>query len=147
MILGNSPAKIDEKGRIKIPTAFRSPIERQYGREFFVTSTSGRFVRLYPLPVWLSILEKLSKISSFNPAATRFLDAVNYFGSQAMMDRQGRVLVQPLLRARAEMSGEVAVLGNQDHLDAAGSPSSPSPPPPCSWRRASRRWRRVADES
>ena len=117
MLLGNSPAKIDDKGRIKIPTAFRTTLDQQYGREFFVTSTNGRFVRIYPLPVWLSILEKLSRVSSFNPAATRFLDAVNYFGSQAMMDRQGRLLIQPLLRSRAKMDGEVAVLGNQDHLD------------------------------
>jgi MraZ protein len=117
MLLGNSPAKIDDKGRIKIPTAFRAPIERQFGREFFVTSTNGRFVRLYPLPVWLSILEKLSRVSSFNPAASRFLDAVNYFGAHASMDRQGRLLIQPLLRERAQMNGEVAILGNQDHLD------------------------------
>jgi len=117
MLLGNSPAKIDDKGRIKIPTAFRAPIEKAFGRNFFVTSTNGRFVRLYPMPVWMGILEKVSKISSFNPAAARYLDAVNYFGATAVMDRQGRVLIQPLLRARAEMNGEVAVLGNQDHLD------------------------------
>lgn len=117
MLQGNSPAKIDEKGRIKIPTAFRLPLEKQYGREFFVTSISGRFVRLYPMPVWTGILDKLSKVSSFNPAHARFLDAVNYYGSVATMDRQGRVLIHPLLRQKAQMNGEVAVLGNQDHLD------------------------------
>jgi MraZ protein len=117
MLLGNSPAKIDDKGRVKIPTAFRGPLEQQYGREFFVTSTDGSFVQIYPLPIWLSMLERLSKVSSFNPAAQRFLNAVNYFGAVASMDRQGRLLIQPLLRERAQMSGEVAVLGNQDHLD------------------------------
>ncbi len=117
MLLGNAPAKIDDKGRIKIPTTFRGPIERAYGRQFFITSTTGRFVRLYPLPVWMGVLEKLSKISSFNPAAARYLDAVNYFGSVGKMDRQGRVLIQPLLRSRADMNGEVAVLGNHDRLD------------------------------
>ncbi len=118
MLLGNAPAKIDDKGRIKIPTAFRVPIEKAYGRQFFITSTTnGRNVRLYPLPVWMAILDRLSKVSSFNPAAARFLDAVNYFGSVGTMDRQGRLLIQPLLRTRAGMNGEVAVLGNQDRLD------------------------------
>jgi len=117
MLLGNSPAKIDDKGRIKIPTSFRGPIETQFGREFFVTSLNGRFVRLFPLPVWLQIQERLSRISAFNPAATRFLDAVNFFGALQTMDRQGRVLIHPLLRDRAGMNGEVAVLGNTDHLD------------------------------
>jgi MraZ protein len=117
MLHGNSPAKIDEKGRIKIPTAFRHPIEQQFGREFFVTSISGSFVRLYPMPVWSGILDRLSNVSSFNPAAARFLDTVNYFGASATMDRQGRVLIQPLLRKRAQMNGEVAVLAKRDHLD------------------------------
>lgn len=117
MLIGNSPAKIDDKGRLKIPTAFRNPLEKQYGREFFVTSTNGRFVRIYPLPTWTAILEKLSRISPFHPVAGRFLDAVNYYGALATMDRQGRLLIHPLLRTKARINGEVAVLGNQDHLD------------------------------
>jgi transcriptional regulator MraZ len=116
MLIGNSPAKIDEKGRIKVPTQFRTRLEKQFGREFFVTSTSGAYVRIYPLPLWMGIVEKLSQISPFHPVASRYLDTVNYYGTQATMDRQGRVLIQPLLRARAQMNGEVAVLGNQDHL-------------------------------
>jgi len=42
---------------------------------------------------------------------------INYYGQTARMDRQGRVLIQPLLRERAQMSGEVAILGQQRHLD------------------------------
>jgi MraZ protein len=117
MLQGNSPAKIDEKGRLKIPTSFRGPLEKQFGREFFVTSISGKFVQIYPLPIWTGILDRLSKVSPFNPAAARFLDAVNYFGAAARMDAQGRVLIQQLLRERAQMNGEVAVLGKRDRLD------------------------------
>ena len=117
MLQGNAPAKIDEKGRLKIPTAFRAPVEQQFGRELFVTSVHGRFVQVYPLPVWTGILDRLSKVSPFNPAAARFLDAVNYFGAPARMDAQGRVLIQQLLRERAQMNGEVAVLGKRDRLD------------------------------
>ena len=116
LIGGNAPAKVDEKGRIKIPTRFRYPLEKQYGREFFVTSTNGQCVEIYPLPIWTAALEKLSRISRFHPVAGRYLDAVNYYGSPATMDRQGRVLIQQLLREKAGMSGEVAVLGKQDHL-------------------------------
>ncbi len=116
LIGGNSPAKIDDKGRIKIPTKFRNLLETQYGREFFVTSTNGRFVQIYPLPVWVGILERIGQVSPFHPATGRYLDAVNYYGATANMDRQGRILIQQILREKAQMNGEVAVLGKHDHL-------------------------------
>lgn len=117
MLRGNSPAKIDEKGRLKIPTIFRKYIEDQYGNDLFITSTSGKFVRIYPMPVWLKIEKKIAEKPSLSPAVTRFLDWINYYGSLATFDLQGRVLIQPLLRRSADVKGEVAVLGNQDHLD------------------------------
>ena len=53
---------------------------------------------------------------SANPSKQRFLDRVNFFGQAAAMDKQGRVVVPPLLRESAAMSGEVSVLGLQNHL-------------------------------
>jgi len=117
MLRGNSLAKIDDKGRLKVPRTFRSTLEERFGPDLFVTSLSGEFVRLYPLPVWIDIEKKLARLPSMEPAVGRFLNAVNYFGQMSRMDRQGRVLVQPMLRDRAEMVGEVAVLGQQNYLD------------------------------
>ena len=48
MFRGNAPARIDDKGRLKIPNMFRAFLETKYGRELFVTSTTGEFVRVYP---------------------------------------------------------------------------------------------------
>ena len=45
MFSGNAPARIDDKGRLKVPNAFRSLIETKYGREVFVTSLTGEYVR------------------------------------------------------------------------------------------------------
>ena len=117
MLRGNSPARIDEKGRLKIPATFRNYIEQQYGRDVFITSLSGEFVRIYPMPVWLEIEKKVASVSSMNPTIMRFLNRVNYFGSVGTFDAQGRVVIQPLLRKAAEVTGEVAVLGNQRYLD------------------------------
>ena len=52
MFRGSAPAKIDEKGRLKIPTDFRRVIEERYGPDLFVTSVMGDAALLYPLPVW-----------------------------------------------------------------------------------------------
>jgi MraZ protein len=117
VLRGNYAAKIDDKGRLKIPNAFRALVEKAHGSELFVTSLTGESVRVYPMPVWLALEERMSRAPSTHPARTRFLDRVNYFGQTAEVDAQGRVVIHQRLRESAGMTGEVDVLGAVDHLD------------------------------
>ena len=117
MFRGNEPARIDDKGRLKVPNAFRSLLESKYGRELFLTSVTGEYVRLYPMPVWLEVEQKLGAMPSTHPARLRFLDRVSYFGQLGELDSQGRVLIPLRLREAATMSGDVDVLGQVTYLD------------------------------
>jgi MraZ protein len=114
---GNAPARIDDKGRLKMPSNFRSLLEGKYGRELFLTSLTGEYVRVYPLPVWLDVELKLGAMPSTHPSRLRFLDRVNYFGQTAELDAQGRVIIPPRLRDAATMAGDVDVLGQYNYLD------------------------------
>jgi MraZ protein len=114
---GNAPARIDDKGRLKVPNAFRSALESKHGRELFLTSLTGEYVRIYPMPIWLQIEEKLGQMPSTHPARLRFLDRVNYFGQAGELDAQGRVIIPVRLRDAATMSGDVDVLGQYNYLD------------------------------
>jgi MraZ protein len=117
VLRGNYAAKIDDKGRLKIPNAFRALIQERHGAEVFVTSLTGEYVRVYPMPVWLALEEKLARMPSTHPARLKFFDRVNYYGQPAEIDTQGRVVIQSRLRESAGMSGEVDVLGQYDFLD------------------------------
>jgi MraZ protein len=117
MFRGNSPATVDDKGRLKVPTLFRTLLDSKYGRELFLTSVSGEYVRIYPMPVWLEFEEKLGQVPSTHPAKLRLLDRLNYFGQASDLDAQGRVLIPVRLRESATMSGEVDVLGQYSYLD------------------------------
>jgi MraZ protein len=117
VLRGNYAARIDDKGRLKIPNAFRALIEKAHGAELFVTSLAGESVRIYPMPVWLALEERLSRAPSTHPSRTRFLDRVNYFGQTGEIDAQGRVVIHPRLRESAGMAGEVDVLGAVDRLE------------------------------
>jgi MraZ protein len=117
VLRGNSPAKIDDKGRLKVPNGFRVVIQKDHGSDLFVTSLTGQSVRIYPMPVWLDVERRLAQVPSTHPARQRFLDRVNFFGQVAELDLQGRVLIQPRLRETALMSGEVDVLGQQSYLE------------------------------
>jgi MraZ protein len=117
MLRGNYTARIDSKGRLKIPTPFRRQIEEKHGTGVYVTSLTGESVRIYPLPEWEAIEQRLQLLPSMDPARRKFLDRTNYYGQQSAMDAQGRVLIHPLLRKSAGVMGEVAVLGYLTYLE------------------------------
>jgi MraZ protein len=114
---GHEQARIDDKGRLKVPNVFRSLLETKYGRELFLTSLTGEYVRLYPMPVWVDIEEKLGRMPSTHPSRVRFLDRINFFGQAVELDTQGRVLVPARLRETAAIAGDVDVLGQYNYLD------------------------------
>ncbi|MFQ5926875.1 MAG: division/cell wall cluster transcriptional repressor MraZ [Terriglobia bacterium] len=117
MLRGNYQARVDEKGRLKIPAAFLAELQEDYSGEFFVTSLNGEFVRIWPLEEWGRIEDRLARVSSTSRAKKKFLNRVNYYGQQTKLDKQGRVLIPSLLRDSAGMRGEVDVLGSLTYLD------------------------------
>ena len=117
MLRGNYSAKIDDKGRLKIPNAFKALVVDQHGSGLYLTSLTGDSVRIYPMPVWLGVEERLRRMPSTHPARLKFLDRVNYFGQLSEFDAQGRVSLPPRLRSSAGMAGEVDVLGQVDYLE------------------------------
>ena len=117
MLRGNYPARIDSKGRLKVPTAFRRYLEEKHGSAVYLTSLTGECVRIYPMPEWEAIEQRLSLLPSMDPARRKFLDRTNYYGQQSAMDSQGRVLIHPLLRQSAAVVGDVVVLGYLSYLE------------------------------
>ena len=116
VLMGHSPAKIDEKGRLKVPADFRKVIEDKYGKECFITSTDGESALVYPLPVWFEFQARLAKVPSTSMAKAKLLERVNYFGQVGSLDTQGRITVPAVLRDVAGINEDVVVLGSQDHL-------------------------------
>lgn len=114
---GSAPARVEDKGRLKIPTVFRGVIQDQHGPDVFITSLTGDCVRIYPLPVWLEIERKLSEMPSTHPTRVKFLDRVNYYGVPGELDSQGRIVIPPHLRESASIAGDVRVFGRIDHVE------------------------------
>ena len=114
--MGHAPARIDEKGRLKVPANFRKIIEERYGVDCFITSTDGERALVYPMPVWFDFQNRLAKVPSTSTAKMKLLERVNYFGQVSSIDQQGRVLVPAVLRDVAGIADDVVVIGNQDHL-------------------------------
>jgi MraZ protein len=113
---GSAPARLDEKGRLKVPNLFRQQIEEAFGPDLFVTSLHGKNVLLYPMPIWQALEEKLASLPAIHRAKSKFLERVNYYGQNGSLDGQGRVLIPQILRDAARLPADVVVTGNIDHL-------------------------------
>jgi MraZ protein len=104
MFRGNHPTRVDEKGRLKVPSEFKRVLDEKYGTQFYITSLDGKVAQVYPFEEWERIEQK------------KFLSRVNYWGQVVEMDGQGRLLMPQLLRDAAQIKGEVAVTGNLTYL-------------------------------
>ena len=117
MFRGNHPARVDEKGRLKVPAEFKRVIDEKYGASFYITSVDGIVAQIYPFEEWERIEQKLAQLSTYNPTKKKFLTRVNYYGQVVEIDGQGRLLIPQILRQSAQIKGEVAVLGNLTYLE------------------------------
>lgn len=113
---GRYSATVDEKGRLKIPAVFLEALS-EFGSQFYITSTTGETVRIYPMQVWSEVEDKLAKLPTTNRAKRKFLMRTSYYGQVVEMDAQGRVLLPGVLRESAQMKGEVDVFGTLNCLE------------------------------
>ena len=119
MFRGNHPTRVDEKGRLKLPAEFKRRIDESYNGRFYITSEDGRVAKVYPIQEWEKVEQKLAEIPNFNSAKKKLMDRYNYFGQEAEMDAQGRLLLPQILREKAGLVADVVVFGNQTYLEVA----------------------------
>ncbi|MCE1229429.1 MAG: division/cell wall cluster transcriptional repressor MraZ [Firmicutes bacterium] len=107
---------------MKLPSTFKADLDSLARGEaggsvrHYLTSLDGKSARLYPMPVWEAIEARLAQLPSANPARRKLLEFTAYYGSEVEPDAQGRFVIPPILREAAQLAGEVAILGQLDHL-------------------------------
>lgn len=117
MLRGSATTKIDAKGRLKMPTELRRRLVEEHGREVFITSVLGDSALIYPVPVWEAIEQRLQALPSTDRTRRKFLERVHYYGQEANLDAQGRVVIPPILRESALIEGDVVVGARLDHVE------------------------------
>ena len=117
MFRGNHPAKVDEKGRLKMPSAFKQLVDAAHVTQFYVTSTDGKSAEIWPLPEWEKREEQLADSSTLDDAVRKYLNVTSYYGQQVEMDNQARLLLPQILRGSARLDAEVTVFGMRTYLE------------------------------
>jgi len=112
--VGNPQARMDERGRLKLPAEFRAFVEQKYGagfKAFYVTSTDGKTGELYPMPEWHEHMAKVLSMPRMHLSRVKLLANYTKFGDKVEMDPQGRMLLPEKLREEADLNGDVKVSG------------------------------------
>jgi MraZ protein len=117
MFRGNHPAKVDEKGRLKVPSAFKQLLDAQHVTQFYVTSADGKSAEIWPLPEWEKREAQLAEHSTMDDAVQKYLNLTSYYGQQVEIDNQARLVLPQILRGAAKLDAEVAVMGKISYLE------------------------------
>src|SRR5579871_1813053 len=107
---GMYPARLDEKGRVKLPAAFQQFFAALREKKLFVTSLDRRIAQIYPMAAWREN-EKFFDNYREEPRIARNV-AFNAadLGSESEMDAQGRILFSPELRRELGIESQAVKL-------------------------------------
>jgi MraZ protein len=115
---GNHPAKVDPKGRLKLPAKFTELMDLTPDAQFYITSSDAKTAEVWPLAEWEKQEARLmARASNLNVPVRKYMNLTSYFGHQVGIDSEGRVLLPQILRQKAKLDAEVAVLGKIRYLE------------------------------
>ncbi len=104
--LGMYPARLDEKGRLKLPTVFQEYLGKFAEKTLFCTSLDGSIGQLYPISAWNQYQSFLESYSEDQEAVEHVMFMAHDLGAEAEMDAQGRVTLNPELRRALDLQGQ-----------------------------------------
>ncbi len=95
---GMYPARVDDKGRLKLPVGFQEYFAGLPEKKLFVTSLDRRIGQIYPIANWREAKKFLYGQTENSKPARRIAFNAQDLGADSEMDNQGRVLLPPEMR-------------------------------------------------
>ncbi len=118
MFRGINTITIDTKGRLAIPTRYRSALDAEDKLPLVVTiDTEETCLLLYTAVQWQIIENNLQKLPSFNAAARRIQRLLIGHATDVELDAHGRVLLPPVLRTYAQLEKDVVMIGQGNKFE------------------------------
>ncbi|WP_394193806.1 division/cell wall cluster transcriptional repressor MraZ [Pseudoalteromonas atlantica] len=112
MFRGASSLSMDDKGRFAVPTKYRNELlSEDMGTVICTIALNEPCLWLYPLAQWQDIEERLAKISNMNPRARRMQRMLLGNATEYQLDKNGRILLAPSLRAHADLGKKIMLVG------------------------------------
>lgn len=100
---GSWPARLDDKGRLKVPAKIQEFLERFAEKTFFCTTLDGTTGQIYPIPVWERYQDFLDNYDEDPAAVRRIMTRAQGVGGEADLDGQGRITLPAEMRRKLQL--------------------------------------------
>ena len=117
MFRGSFEHTLDSKGRVSIPAKFREVLLGKGDDRIVITNfvvEQARCLDVYPFDEWVRFEDEVRKKPRFD---RRIIAFQNYYlggASECAVDKQGRILIPPLLREYANLKRDVVLVSVLD---------------------------------
>jgi MraZ protein len=105
--------RIDDKGRLTIPSKYRASL----APGVVITRGIDPCLYIYPQSEWTQLAEKVRDLPLTKKDARSFVRFLFSAASDCIPDKQGRVLIPAYLRDYANLVDDVIVAGMDNHLE------------------------------
>lgn len=113
MFIGEYHHNIDDKGRLQVPTKWRSKL----AEGVIITKGFDGSLKCYPLPVWATQAMKLSQLPQAQPELRAYVRQTLAGAVDEELDKLGRITLPGLLRQFAGVKKNVVLAGLHDHFE------------------------------
>lgn len=110
MFRGRYEHTIDPKGRVSLPVKFRDILKERYDDRLVITNFDSCLVA-YPYDEWTLLEEKVSSLSMLKKEVTSFQRFFISGATECSIDKQGRILIPPILREYAKLEKDIVFTG------------------------------------
>ncbi|MCM8829177.1 MAG: division/cell wall cluster transcriptional repressor MraZ, partial [Candidatus Omnitrophica bacterium] len=117
VFIGEYRGKIDDKGRVVIPSKLRKDLLQQNVRSVFITRGLENCLFVFPENMWNVQTEKL-KTLPFTKGDPRAFTRLFFSGAfESKIDRQGRIGLPQNLGVYAGLNENIVIIGVGDRLE------------------------------
>ena len=113
MFTGEYRHSVDEKGRMAVPSRFRTQLEDGA----FISRWIDACLAIFPRSEWDVLAGKTAALPIGDPNARTFSRFIFAGAFEVDMDRQGRMVIPSSLRTWAGLNGEAVIVGSRDHAE------------------------------
>jgi len=110
MFRGRFEYSIDAKGRLSIPAKFREVLSTSYDPRLIVTNFD-QCLWAYPVAEWLELERKVGALPQFLDEVKALQRVFVSAATECPIDKHGRILLPPSLKAYAGLDKDVVVVG------------------------------------
>lgn len=119
MLMGEYHHNIDDKGRLIIPSKFRTEL----GEKLIITRGLDKCLFIYSESEWEKIVSKLKTLPFTNKDARNFTRFFLSGATECEFDKQGRINITSPLVTYADLAKECVIIGANDRLEVWSQPS------------------------